>query len=96
MKCAWKECENEFEKKTFNNIYCSDYCKIKATNANRMREYYERRARTSGKNRVKCKGDCGTTLSIYNDTDYCASCTSKNKRQRGDQFRRKWNGNANT
>ncbi len=77
--CAYGECGLKFEAKTHNQIYCSDDCCRKATNARLMEQYYERKARRQGHIRV-CENDgCNTRLSRYNDGRECQKCASAKK-----------------
>mgnify|MGYP006284099389 CR=1 FL=1 len=79
MKCARKECENQFEPKTHNMKYCSDECCRIATNQKLKEAYYEKKARLSGKKRIcKTKG-CGSYLSRYQETNICSLCVGKEK-----------------
>ncbi len=77
MKCAYKNCNNDFTPKTHNQKYCSDECCKIATNEKIREAYYEKKARLAGKKRV-CK-KCTTILSRYNEYNVCSKCMIKEK-----------------
>lgn len=71
--CAREGCDDEAERKTHNQKYCSDECCRLATNQRIMEKYYARRDQRQGVARY-C-GDCGVTrLSRYNDSLVCGAC----------------------
>lgn len=72
MICSNKECAKDFEPKTHNQKYCSDECCRVATNRRIMEKYYEKKAIKNGAFRG-CK-KCGSSLSRYNQSTYCAIC----------------------
>lgn len=77
MICANDGCENEFEKTTHNQKYCSDECCRIATNLKIKQKNQEKKDRLSGKKRVcKTKG-CTTLLSRYEEGSVCEYCNSK-------------------
>jgi hypothetical protein len=79
MKCAYEECNNEFEPKTHNQKYCSDECCRTATNLKLKEKYYEKKARRAGVV-FKCKGKgCNQELSMYTDDYICNVCKSKKR-----------------
>lgn len=55
-------------------MYCSELCREQATRE-KIAERYQatRRQKRKGKIR-KCLGGCDTSLSIYNDSGFCANC----------------------
>lgn len=74
--CGYSECHVEFQPRTHNQRYCTDeHCRL-ATNARIMQNYYKRKERRAGKERM-CANGCGTKLSRYNDNDVCSACTAK-------------------
>jgi hypothetical protein len=74
--CGYSECTAEFQPKTHNQRYCSDeHCRL-ATNARIMENYYRKKARRAGQERM-CAEGCGTKLSRYNDSDVCNGCMAK-------------------
>lgn len=76
VQCDRNDCEEWFTKKTHNQRYHNAECCRLATNFKIMEKYYERRDIKKGIART-CK-TCGVTkLSRYNDSQTCASCTSK-------------------
>jgi uncharacterized protein YmfQ (DUF2313 family) len=72
-------CDNRFEAKVSYQIYCSLECRDLATKE-KIKERYQitRRQKRKGKNR-KCLGGCDTSLSIYNDSGFCANCNVSKK-----------------
>ena len=71
-----------FTPKTHNQIYHTQECCKKATNARIMRKYYEDRARVGGAKRVCKTPNCGTLLSRYNSSKYCAKCEAQKETNR--------------
>lgn len=69
--CKW--CDTQFETDINYQIYCSADCRTEATRI-KIAERYDktRRQKKSFKQRV-CK-NCGTRLSVYNDSPICQSC----------------------
>lgn len=72
-------CDNRFEPKVSYQIYCSLECRDLATK-DKIQERYQiaRRQKRIGKDR-RCLGGCGTSLSIYNDSGFCANCNVSKK-----------------
>jgi len=72
-------CDVRFEPKVSYQIYCSLECRDLATKE-KIQERYQitRRQKRKGKNR-KCLGGCDTSLSIYNDSGFCANCNVSKK-----------------
>jgi hypothetical protein len=70
--CDW--CSGEFQPNVSYQIYCSVECRELATK-NKVNEKYriKRRQKLSQKQR-KCANNCGTVLSIYNESSYCSKC----------------------
>jgi hypothetical protein len=71
--CANTNCETVFEPTRHNQKYCSKNCCKIVTNAKIMENYYEKRARKSGKKRI-CKSCETAVLSRYNEGSVCQSC----------------------
>jgi hypothetical protein len=73
--CVNEDCEDLFEPKVHNAIYCSEECRRVVTNKKVLSKYYEKKATKNNKNRV-CKTEgCDTILSRYNiDDDVCGPC----------------------
>jgi hypothetical protein len=67
-------CDNYFSPKVSYQIYCSEICREESTRE-KIAERYQvsRRQKRIGKNR-RCLGGCNTSLSIYNDSGFCANC----------------------
>lgn len=79
MICAYKKCSNKFEPKTHNQKYCSDDCCRTATNEKLRDQYYEKKARLAGKERICKTRGCNVILSRYNETNICDRCVGKQK-----------------
>jgi hypothetical protein len=67
-------CESYFFPKVTYQIYCSETCREESTRE-KIAERYQatKRQKRIGKVR-KCLGGCDTSLSIYNDSGFCANC----------------------
>jgi hypothetical protein len=74
MKCAYDQCNKDFEPKTHNQKYCSDECCRIATNEKLKEQYYEKKARLQGKVRICKSAGCKTSLSRYNEGNICSRC----------------------
>lgn len=72
--CAYVECGIEFESKTHNQKYHSEECCRRATNARLMDQYYERKERKRGAQRICASDGCETRLSRYNEKKVCQKC----------------------
>ena len=72
-------CDDHFTPKVSYQIYCSSECRDAATK-DKIAERYQvtRRQKRIGKNR-RCLGGCNTSLSIYNDSGFCANCNVSKK-----------------
>jgi uncharacterized protein YmfQ (DUF2313 family) len=72
-------CDNAFNPKVSYQIYCSEACREEATKE-KIAERYQvtRRQKRKGKKRL-CLGGCNTSLSIYNDSGFCANCNVSKK-----------------
>lgn len=77
MRCANEGCNNEFEKTTHNQKYCSDECCRDATNKKNKKKYYDEKERLSGKKRKCSSKGCNNLLSRYNSSTICNYCISK-------------------
>jgi len=68
------KCETYFVPKVSYQIYCSENCREESTRE-KIAERYQatKRQKRIGKVR-KCLGGCDTSLSIYNDSGFCANC----------------------
>lgn len=70
--CNW--CLEEFNPNVSYQIYCSPECRELATKEKVSEKYrIKRRKKLSQKNR-RCANNCGTLLSVYNETGMCSSC----------------------
>lgn len=76
--CEW--CDEAFETKSKNQIYCGVECRTLATKEKIVKRYKQTKAKERiGKDR-KCAGECGIMLSIYNDNSFCDNCLTNNKK----------------
>jgi hypothetical protein len=91
MICANEGCDEEFEKSTHNQKYCSDECCRDATNRKIREKYYEERARLSGKKRSCSTRGCKNMLSRYNETTICAECVAEQETKNKDDLLRIFN-----
>lgn len=72
-------CDNYFSPKVSYQIYCSETCREESTREKIAERYLiSRRQKRIGKNR-RCLGGCNTSLSIYNDSGFCANCNVSKK-----------------
>jgi hypothetical protein len=72
-------CDNYFSPKVSYQIYCSEICREESTREKIAERYLiSRRQKRIGKNR-RCLGGCNTSLSIYNDSGFCANCNVSKK-----------------
>lgn len=85
--CAAENCENEFDKRTHNQIYCSTECCHVETNKKMKAAYHERVAIQRGKPRY-CSQCEITKLSRYNTGKICGSCENANKQNNSDFLNR--------
>lgn len=81
MICANDDCSNEFEKITYNQKYCSDFCCKEATTAKIRKKYLEKKERLSGKKRICSTRGCNTVLVKYNEGSVCEYCISKKRKK---------------
>lgn len=67
-------CDTYFVPKVSYQVYCSELCREEATRE-KIAERYQATRRQKRKGKVrKCLGGCDTSLSIYNDSGFCANC----------------------
>lgn len=72
-------CDTYFKPKVSYQIYCSDICREQSTKEKIAERYLAtRRQKRYGKKR-NCLGGCGISLSIYNDSGFCANCNVSEK-----------------
>lgn len=72
LYCLW--CDKQFEPNTNKQIYCSAECRQEASKEKILDRYQkEKRKKRQGKEK-RCAGNCGTLLSIYNDSSMCDNC----------------------
>jgi hypothetical protein len=79
--CSNPECNQEFEAKVYNAIYCSQACRRIVTNKNLLNNYYEKK-RNKNKKRVCKTKTCTTILSTYNKENICEQCKGERFIQR--------------
>ncbi len=72
-------CDTYFKPRVSYQIYCSDICREQSTKEKIAERYLAtRRQKRYGKKR-NCLGGCGISLSIYNDSGFCANCNVSEK-----------------
>jgi hypothetical protein len=72
-------CDTYFKPRVSYQIYCSDICREQSTKEKIAERYLAtRRQKRYGKKR-NCLGGCGISLSIYNDSGFCANCNISEK-----------------
>jgi hypothetical protein len=79
-ECANPDCNNKFEARRINQIYCSNECCRVTTNAKLIAKYHEGKNK---RNQVRQCEDCGKQLSKYNPDSKCHACqirSDNNKR----------------
>lgn len=76
--CSW--CSLEFEPKVSYQIYCSVECRNQATKEKIAERYSLNRIKNRSTKERKCSGGCGSTLSIYNDNNFCSTCMINKKK----------------
>jgi len=76
--CEW--CDNNFDTKSKNQIYCSIECRTEATKQKVVQRYKITKAKERVGKERRCAGGCNTLLSIYNDNNFCDTCLINNKK----------------
>lgn len=79
-ECANPECDEFFEPRVHNAIYCGDECRRIETNRKVLEKYYENKDRieSNKKNERRCRNeDCTTILSRYNEESICEPCKTE-------------------
>ena len=72
-------CDTYFKPRVSYQIYCSEICREASTKEKIAERYIvTRRQKRYGKKR-NCLGGCGISLSIYNDSGFCANCNVSEK-----------------
>jgi hypothetical protein len=72
-------CDTYFKPRVSYQIYCSDICREASTKEKIAERYLiTRRQKRYGKKR-NCLGGCGISLSMYNDSGFCANCNVSEK-----------------
>jgi hypothetical protein len=72
-------CDTYFKPRVSYQIYCSDICREQSTKEKIAERYLiTRRQKRYGKKR-NCLGGCGISLSMYNDSGFCANCNVSEK-----------------
>lgn len=72
-------CDTYFKPRVSYQIYCSDICREESTKEKIAERYLAtRRQKRYGKKR-NCLGGCGISLSMYNDSGFCANCNVSEK-----------------
>jgi hypothetical protein len=80
LVCEREGCDNQYEKNTHNQKYCSRECLREASNAEIMKRYHERKSRRA-KGSTRTCANCTARLSRYNDGILCFSCGEKKETQ---------------
>jgi uncharacterized protein YmfQ (DUF2313 family) len=76
-QCDW--CGNYYTANVPYQVYCTTTCRDEATKQKISdRQRFLKRQRRNGKVRL-CQGNCGTRLSIYNDSNVCDNCSINKK-----------------
>ena len=70
--CA--RCSSSFEPTTSYQIYCSPECRIQATKEKAKERSRAAVIKRRRKSKRMCANDCGTALSVYNDSKICSRC----------------------
>jgi hypothetical protein len=84
MICAYEECQKDFTPKTHNQKYCCDECCRTATNKKLKEQYYAKKARLAGAERICKRKGCDTKLVMYNESDICSGCIAEDKAKERD------------
>lgn len=81
IECANQDCSKLFEKKTHNNIYCSQECCKSETNKKIIARYHKNKVL---KGAVRwCENEaCENKLSKYNKTNFCSSCEKDRRKKK--------------
>lgn len=75
--CDW--CSNEFQPNVSYQIYCSAECRQLATKEKVNERYRIKKRHKLSKKQRRCAGNCGTILSIYNNSGFCTQCSINHK-----------------
>ena len=76
--CAW--CGVDFQTEYSVQVYCSADCRDLAKREKIFQNYVLAKRKKRITKRRKCAGDCGTELSIYNDSNLCNACLINKKK----------------
>jgi hypothetical protein len=76
--CDW--CSTEFQPKVSYQIYCTVECRELATRKKIYDRYRSNGAKKRSKKRIKCAGECGTVISMYNESLFCSVCNVNKKK----------------
>ena len=71
-QCEW--CGARFTPKANYQIYCSTECRTAQTQKTQQEKRWKNRVNKNKSAKRICAGGCGTTLSIYNLSNYCSRC----------------------
>jgi hypothetical protein len=72
--CNRPECDNLFQKKSHNAIYCSTECRTIVMNKKILAKYHSDKQKRLNRGKRICEvKNCGTILSRYNDELVCES-----------------------
>lgn len=76
--CARAECGTVAKRSTHNQKYCSHECCRVETNRKIMEKYHKKVSIRKGLKRT-CASCQTTSLSRYNDGDFCSACVKKDR-----------------
>ena len=86
MICSYDECKKEFTPKTHNQKYCSDDCCRIATNQKLKEQYYAKKARLLGQERICKTISCKVLLSRYNEDKICSKCKASKEKAKQNEL----------
>ncbi len=72
-------CDTYFKPRVSYQIYCSDICREQSTKEKIAERYLATRRQKRYDKKRNCLGGCGISLSIYNDSGFCANCNVSEK-----------------
>ena len=76
--CQW--CDDEFETKSKNQIYCSPECRTESTKKKIVERYQVAKFKSRQGKERRCAGGCNTLISVYNDAGFYNACLVNQKK----------------
>jgi hypothetical protein len=70
--CEW--CDDSFDTKNKNQIYCNPKCRALATKKKIAQRYKLNKSKEKMGKTKKCAGGCTTMISVYSDSKFCDVC----------------------